>query len=105
MSFLDGKTFEVTPEISTALKRIHKMLGCLLCGNAFKVGEQARFVFANCADAPFKYGNFFVCTNCDAGACDTSSNPILLKRAAELADEMVQHLELVKRIADSRLYA
>ena len=66
MSFTDGKPWVVTKEDVEAKwgTREHH-LRCLLCGYLFKNGDVCRFVYANFANSPFNYGNFFTCTGCD----------------------------------------
>lgn len=56
MSFTDGKSFIVDKPTFDAHHRYHKRFGCSLCGVQFKVGETARWIFANFKASPAKCG-------------------------------------------------
>lgn len=51
-----------------------KRFRCRLCGHRFEAGDTVRWVFANSAGSPSRYGNFFACIKCDG--------PDVLQRAA-----------------------
>lgn len=58
--FTNQKPFLVTEKELQAWAKI-KNWHCSLCGEDFKLGHTARWVFGG----PQKFRNFFVCSNCD----------------------------------------
>lgn len=68
MNWTDGRPMVVTERDLTlpwAGGKNGSRFRCRLCGFKFRVGDTARFVFANFSDSPSKQGNFFVCVACD----------------------------------------
>lgn len=81
MSFTDGKQFEVDQERRDAHTRHRKRFGCSLCGHDFKVGDSARWIYAN-GTTGAGTGNFFVCASCDVGL----NSDIIERAKASLAE-------------------
>lgn len=63
-SFTNQKPFVVSKERLEAFTRHRKRFGCVLCSKVFKVGDTARWVYAN-GTPGLHTGNFFVCEEHD----------------------------------------
>lgn len=63
-TWLNGERFTVDERTHESFKRVKKEFCCRLCGHTFKVGDSARWIYAN-GTPGMGTGNFFVCGSCD----------------------------------------
>ena len=84
MSFTDRKR-HIASKKDIGAKWGSGSFGCMICGHNFQENDGYRWIYANAGNGPFRYGNFFVCDNCDQG------DDICLKTAADLINQMKGH--------------
>jgi len=88
MSWTDGKPFIVDDAKMNGFKHVKRRFGCSLCGDEFKNGDGARWIFANFKASPVRSGNFFVCQKCDGPQEDVLARATLsYKQAVRLAKQ------------------
>lgn len=75
-NWMNRQRFVVSAEQHAAFKRLKKLFNCKICGRVFKVGDTARWIYANSTPG-MQTGNFFVCGDCDG------DDPTVLAKAKE----------------------
>lgn len=80
MSWTDMKAFVVDDRTHQSFKSLKKRFHCSLCGHDFKVGDTARWIYANGTKG--SPGNFFVCSQCDGETATVIQRGIESRREA-----------------------